>query len=140
LETLIAFSPYYRANYPCVYGEMEQFYTQVLGVCCKDFEYAAFHKYINRKVSGWYKRFPLNNETGEDKAGCGEECNIVKVGSLPAGALQSRSYYMFGSEDESGVAKAAAAGPVAAAGGTVEADATADAALPPAAAEAVTKA
>jgi hypothetical protein len=49
LETLIAFSVYYRADDPSMSGKMVQFYTKALAGY-KDIPYPEFHTYIVRKM------------------------------------------------------------------------------------------
>ena len=55
LETLIAFSCYYRADDSRIIptsmsGKMEQFYTEALA-SYKEFKYPDFHKFITRKMT-----------------------------------------------------------------------------------------
>jgi hypothetical protein len=107
LETLIAFSVYYRADDPRMSGKMDQFYTKALAGY-KDIPYAEFHRYIIRKLDNWYRQFPFkeNNDAAdsEDDSFSGEEGDIVEV---PAGDASKvgRSFNMSdGEEDEAGVA------------------------------------
>ena len=56
LETLVAFTQYYRADDARMSGKMENFYTKALSRY-KTFTYKDFHKYIARKLIEFYDRF-----------------------------------------------------------------------------------
>ena len=58
LETLIAFCCYYRADDGRMSGRMEQFYMEALARY-KPFKYPDWFEYIARKMTDWYKVFPL---------------------------------------------------------------------------------
>ncbi len=105
METMLAFSVYYRADDPRVSGKMDQFYTKALAGY-KDIPYAEFHKYITRKLDNWYRLFPFkkNDDAAEDDPFSGEEGDIVKVRADDA-SKEDRSFNMSDSEeDEAGIA------------------------------------
>ena len=86
LETLIAFSCYYRADDSRMAGKMEQFYTQAL-TRYKGFKYPDFHAYIARKMTAWYKQFPFNVkhvEVEDEAEGEGSEPEEGAVVAAPA--------------------------------------------------------
>ena len=86
LETLIAFSCYYRADDSRMAGKMEQFYTQAL-TRYKGFKYPDFHAYIARKMTAWYKQFPFNVkdvEVEDEAEGEGSEPEEGAVVEAPA--------------------------------------------------------
>ena len=66
METLIAFSCYYRADNSRMAGKMEQFYTVALARY-KTFKYPDFHVYIARKMTAWYKQFPWDTKADEEE-------------------------------------------------------------------------
>ena len=65
METLIAFSCY-RADDSRMAGKIEQFYTVAL-TRYKTFKYPDFHAYTARKMTAWYKRFPLETKADEEE-------------------------------------------------------------------------
>ena len=86
LETLIAFSCYYRADDSRMAGKMEQFYSQALARY-KGFKYPDFHAYIARKMTAWYKQFPFNVkhvEVEDEAEGEGSEPEEGAVVAAPA--------------------------------------------------------
>jgi hypothetical protein len=105
LETLIAFSFYYRADDLSMSGKMEQFYTNELALY-KDYQYPEiapeFHRYIVRKMENWYMmfQFPSTDNAAEDDSVSCEEGEIVDVPAVDARTV-SRCFSM--SDDEAGV-------------------------------------
>ena len=88
METLIAFSCYYRADDSRMAGKMEQFYLQAL-TRYKGFKYPDFHAYIARKMTAWYKQFPFNVksvEEVEDEADAEEGAVVVAPAVFAGGA------------------------------------------------------
>ena len=143
LETLVAFTPYYRADDPRMSGKMETFYQKAL-LRYKDYPYDEFHKYISKKMTTFYERFGAPDaqddpENDDPVVGKGE---VVEAGPLPEGSIVSRRHcQMSGSEDEreGGEGVHAAAAPAAAVGGAAaaaEAAGAANAPAPPAGATA----
>jgi hypothetical protein len=97
LETLVAFTPYYRADDARMSGKMETFYTKALRRY-NTFTYKDFHKYITRKLIEFYNRFDpaeSKEEPGELKEG-----DVVEVGDLPEGAVHQPAFDLSGSSDE----------------------------------------
>ncbi len=80
METLIAFSCYYRADDVRIAGRMEQFYTEALGRY-KDFKYSEWHPYIVRKMTDWYKVF-LFETTSNDVVDVDFEAGEVEEGAV----------------------------------------------------------
>ncbi len=78
METLIAFSVYYRADDPRISGKMDQFYTKALALY-KDYLYPESHKYIGRKMENRYRLFPFpsTDNVAEDDSVSGEEGGVV---------------------------------------------------------------
>jgi hypothetical protein len=110
LETLIAFSVYYRADDPRMSGKMDQFYTKALAAY-NDIRYPEFHKYIIRKLDNWYRLFPFkkNDVAGGDDSLSGEEGDVVDVPAVDASQV-GRSFNMSdGEEDEAEAADNVAA-------------------------------
>jgi hypothetical protein len=102
LETLIAFSVYYRADDPRMSGKTDQFYTKALAGY-KDTPYAGFHKYIIRKLDNWYRLFPFKKNYGaaEYDSFSGEEGNVVAVPAVDASQV-GRSFNMSDGEENDG--------------------------------------
>ena len=116
LETLVAFSPYYRADDHRMSGKMEPFYQQAL-LRYKDYTYDEFHKYITKKLTAFYERFsaPEAEDKMDEKDATGDEGDVVEVGPLPDGAIVAKRHYaMSDSEEEEVVKQPAAAGAAAA--------------------------
>ena len=131
LETLVAFTPYYRADDARMSGKMELFYQQAL-LRYKDYPYDEFHQYITRKMTAFYKKYGAAEAEQKQDSSSGDEGEVVQVGALPEGAIVStkRAYNMSDEESEEGgkggkggeggeggegmAAAAAAAGPAAA--------------------------
>jgi hypothetical protein len=105
LETLVAFTPYYRADDARMSGKMETFYQQAL-LRYKDYSYDEFHKYITKKMTAFYVRFgapDAKDDPAYKSDNSGDVGEVVEVGSLPEGAIVSkRRYEMSGDEDEGG--------------------------------------
>jgi hypothetical protein len=80
LETLIAFSVYYRAGDTRMSGKMDQYYAKALAAY-KDIPYAEFHNYIIRKLDNWYRlfQFKKNDGAAEDDSFTCEEGDVVEV-------------------------------------------------------------
>jgi hypothetical protein len=128
LETLVAFSPYYRADDGRMAGKMEAFHLQAVERY-KSFMDHQLHQYITRKLTAWCKLYHPKQpsvESAEDKDIDGAEGYIVNV---PAGeAVHSQRFTTSGDEEEEESAAPAAdaesggdgAGPPAA-GGAVDA-------------------
>ncbi len=57
LETLVAFSPYYRVNDPRMVGPLDQYYSDTLAAY-GEVSYKTFHNKLARKMKAWYERFP----------------------------------------------------------------------------------
>jgi hypothetical protein len=117
LETLVAFSPYYRADDGRMAGNMETFYHQAVDRY-KDFQDRQHHQYITSKLTAWCKHYHPKQpsvESADNEDIDGDEGDIVNV---PAGeAVHSRSFTMSGDEEEeesAAPAAAAAAAPAAA--------------------------
>ena len=131
LETLVAFTPYYRADDPRMSGKMEMFYTKALKRY-QAFPYKDFHKYVSKKLIAFYDRFePAVVREESKEPGSPMEGDVVETGPLPEGSIINQSYHMSGSEDEdkevgSPAAAAAGPGPVGGAAGPA-----ADAAIAP---------
>ena len=88
LETLVAFTPYYKADDPRMSGKMEAFYAKAMERY-KPYTYKEFHEYISRKMTNFFKKHvpPDADVDEEDKAGSGAEGNVVHVGALDADAI-----------------------------------------------------
>ena len=101
LETLVAFTPYYRADDACMSGKMENFYTKALSRY-NTFSYKEFHKYITKKLIAFYKRFdPAEVKEDPAEPGSPKEGDVVEVGNLPDGCVNQLAYEMSGdSHDE----------------------------------------
>ena len=66
LETLVAFSPYYRANDPRAAGAMDNYYTDTL----KDYgniSYDTPHNCLIDELTDWYQRFPPAKTVDSDE-------------------------------------------------------------------------
>jgi hypothetical protein len=130
LETLVAFSPYYRADDGRMAAKMEPFHLQAVERY-KSFKDHELHQYITRKLTAWCKLYhPMQPsvESADDEDIDGAEGDIVDV---PAGvAVHSQSFTTSGyEEEEKSAAPAAAAAPAPAAA----AESGGDGAGPPAA-------
>ena len=115
LETLVAFTPYYRADDPRMSGKMETFYTKALKRY-KAYPYKEFHKYISKKLIAFYDRFdPAEVKEEPAEPGSPKEGDVVEVGTLPDGVIVEPAYDMSGGSDQEAEdvesSAAAAAGP-----------------------------
>ena len=116
IETLIAFTPYYRADDHRMSGKMEIFYQKAFSRY-QHYPYDEFHKYITKKLTSFYDRFELSRVSVKEEpvvTGSPKEGDVVEAGPLPDGGVVAKPYCMSGSEDEgedTGAA-AAAASPV----------------------------
>ena len=113
METLIAFSCYYRADDSRMAGKMEQFYTLALA-SYKEFKYPDCHAYIARKITTWYKQFPFKNKTDEEEDEAegaeAEDGDVVEAPPVLANGA-SGAFTMSpspGSEDDGGGGEAGA--------------------------------
>ena len=57
LETLVAFSPYYKINDPRMVGPFDQYYSDTLADY-GEVSYKTFHKKLAREMKAWYEKFP----------------------------------------------------------------------------------
>jgi hypothetical protein len=57
LETLVAFSPYYKINDPLMVGPFDQYYMDTLADY-GEVSYKTFHKKLAREMKAWYEKFP----------------------------------------------------------------------------------
>ena len=97
LETLVAFTPYYRADDARMSGKMENFYTKALSRY-NTFSYKDFHKYFARKLIEFYERFePAETEEGPEEPKDGD---VVELGDLPVGSITHPAFYLSGGSDE----------------------------------------
>ena len=88
LETLVAFTLYYRADDARMSGKMENFYTKALSRY-NTFSYKDFHKYFARKLIEFYYRFePAESKEGPEEP---KECDVVELGDLPVGSITPAS-------------------------------------------------
>ena len=87
LETLAAFTLYYKADDPRMSGKMEAFYAKAMERY-KPYTYKEFHEYISRKMTNFFKKHvpPDADVDEEDKAGSGADGDVVHVGPLDADA------------------------------------------------------
>jgi hypothetical protein len=141
LETLVAFSPYYRADDPRTQGKTENFYHEALERY-KDFTYKEFHKYIARKMAAFYERHGFPKTKADKLQTAPDESQELEVGDIVpvcGGAAVNKSWNLSGSEEdeeeqgsgaESGGAAAPAAGAPAAAAAAPDAAAAAEGAAP----------
>jgi hypothetical protein len=104
LETLNAFSCYYRADDSRMAGKMEQYSSQALA-CYKDYKYPDWQKYIAQKMTDWYKVFLF--ETTKAIVDVDVEAEEVEEGTVveapPVVASGASGVYRMspsGSEDE----------------------------------------
>ena len=63
LETCVAFSPYYLQNDPRTAGVMDVYYNSALQAYA-GIPYEDLHAYLTRRLTGWYKKFPVSNKQG----------------------------------------------------------------------------
>lgn len=97
LETLVAFTPYYRADDARMSGKMENFYTKALSRY-NTFSYKDFHKYFARKIIDFYDRFdPAESKEGPEEP---KEGDVVELGDLPDRSNAEQSFHMSGGSDE----------------------------------------
>ena len=84
LETCVAFSPYYLQNDPRTAGALETYYASALQAY-NSISYEDLHAYLTRRLTAWYKRFPVTNKkivVGTEEADVG----AVVMGDNGAGA------------------------------------------------------
>ena len=101
LETLVAFTPYYKADDPRMSGKMEAFYAKAMERY-KPYTYKEFHEYISRKMTNFFKKHvpPDADVDEEDKAGSGAEGDVVHVGPLDADAIVTPRRYRLEDDDD----------------------------------------
>jgi hypothetical protein len=78
LETLVAFSPYYRANDPRAAGAMDTYYTDTL----RDYGGVSFddlHDCLTPELTDWYARFPPAKAVDSDEEGPAGGANVGDV-------------------------------------------------------------
>ena len=96
LETLVAFTPYYRADDARMSGKMENFYMKALGRY-NTFTYKDFHKYFARKLIDFYDRFePAESKEGPEEP---KEGDVVELGVLPEGSILEPAFELSGGSD-----------------------------------------
>ena len=85
LETLVAFTLYYRADDGRMSGKMETFYMKALKRY-KQYQYKDFHKYISKKLIAFYNRFdPAEVKEEPAEPGSPKEGDVVEAGTRAAG-------------------------------------------------------
>jgi hypothetical protein len=114
LETLVAFSPYYRADDARMAGKMEAFYQEAVNRY-KAYTDDKLHDYITKKLTAWcdlYRPKPPSTESADKEDIDGEEGDVVNVDE--GDAMGRTSYQLSGSEDGEEESAAPAAGNAAA--------------------------
>ena len=114
LETLVAFSPYYRADDARMAGKMEAFYQEAVKRY-KDYPDKKLHHYITKKLTDWcdlYRPKPPSTESADKEDIDGEEGDVVNVDG--GDALGVTRYAMTDDEDGEEESAAPAAGNAAA--------------------------
>ena len=77
LETLVAFSPYYRVNDPRAAGPMDTYYAEALQAYSV-ISYDTFHNMLAKEMKAWYDRFPpVEEEVETDSEGEPREPPVV---------------------------------------------------------------
>ncbi len=105
METLVAFSPYYRVNDPHMVGHLDQYYLDTL-TAYGEVSYKTFHNEFARKMKAWYEQFPpVPPEPVTDDEG--EPLGLV-LGSEPAahaagGSQVRQAVQCFNTEDDDDV-------------------------------------
>ncbi len=115
LETLVAFTLYYRGDDGSMSGKMETFYMKALKRY-KPYSYKDFHKYISKKLIAFYDHFdPAEVKEQPAEPSSSKEGDVVEVGNLPDGRIVQPAYEMSGDSDDEaddgGSSAAAAVGP-----------------------------
>jgi len=114
LETLVAFSPYYRADDARMAGKMEAFYQEAVNRY-KAYTDDKLHDYITKKLTAWcdlYRPKPPSTESADKEDIDGEEGDVVNVDG--GDALGVARYAMTDDEDGEEGSAASAAGKAAA--------------------------
>ena len=99
LETLVAFSPYYRADDARMAGKMEAFYQEAVNRY-KAYTDDKLHDYITKKLTAWcdlYRPKPPSTESADKEDIDGEVGDVVTVDG--GDAVGSASFHMSGEED-----------------------------------------
>ena len=96
LETIVAFSPYYRVNDPRMVGPLDQYFADAVAAYA-EVSYKTFHKKLAREMKTWYERFPaVPPEPQTDDEGL-----PLASAALPAEGTQVRpAQRCFNMEDE----------------------------------------
>ena len=100
LETLVAFSPYYRADDARMAGKMEAFYQEAINRY-KAYTDDKLHGYITGKLTKWcdlYRPKPPSTQSA-DKEDIGEVGDVVNVDGGDGGGGGGETYQMSGQED-----------------------------------------
>ena len=121
LETLVAFSPYYKANDARCAGAMDSFYYDALKAY-NTLSYDELHKFLAKRLHIWYAKFRPAGAREEDKDPSDREMGSVVTAEIIPPAAAAGPAFSCHDDDEAAAAAAAH-------------DADADAATPPAAAE-----
>ena len=126
LETLVAFSPYYRANDARCAGAMDTFYYDALK-SYNTLSYDELHKFLAKRLHVWYAKFRPAGAREEDKdPSDGEVGSVVNTGIIPPAAAAGPAFSIADDDEAAPRPAAAAAAPAAPAP-----DPDADAATPP---------
>jgi hypothetical protein len=99
LETLVAFSPYYRADDARMAGKMEAFYQEAINRY-KAYTDDKLHGYITGKLTKWcdlYRPKRPSTESADKEDIHGEVGDVVNVDG--GDAVGSASFHMSGEED-----------------------------------------
>jgi len=101
LETLVAFSPYYRADDARMAGKMEAFYQEAINRY-KAYTDDKLHGYITGKLTKWcdlYRPKPRSTQSADKEDIDGEVGDVVDVDGGDGGGGVGESYQMSGQED-----------------------------------------
>ena len=88
LETCVAFSAYYLQNDPRTAGALDTFYASALQAYAS-ISYEDLHAYLTRRLTAWYKRFPMSKKTtvvSMEDANVGDV--VMHLGVRPRGYLR----------------------------------------------------
>jgi hypothetical protein len=101
LETLVAFSPYYRADDARMAGKMEAFYQEAINRY-KAYTDDKLHGYITGKLTKWcdlYRPKRPSTESADKEDIHGEVGDVVNVDGGDGGGGGGETYQMSGQED-----------------------------------------
>jgi len=101
LETLVAFSPYYRADDARMAGKMEAFYQEAINRY-KAYTDDKLHGYITGKLTKWcdlYRPKPPSTQSADKEDIDGEVGDVVDVDGGDGGGGGGETYQMSGQED-----------------------------------------